>query len=359
MIYNFLIKQIGLLLVSFILVTLVEASEKIVIAHRGASGYLPEHSLPSKAMAYAMGADYLEQDLVVTKDNRLVVLHDIYLDRITNVIEVFPNRKRNDGHYYVIDFTLREIRQLKVTEGFKSKNGKHLAVFPHRFPIWKSSFQIHTFEEEIELVQGLNKSMSKTVGIYPEIKSPSFHRHEGKDISKAVILVLKKYGYTSKSDLVYLQCFDPIELRRIHNHLLPENNMDLKLVQLVAQTRWRLTLIYQGKEVIPYNYSWMFKPDGMKKIAEYADGIGLSMSMIIKRESSKNKLKITDIVLNAHEMGMKVHPYTFRADQGRIPSYASDFEDLLRIFYYQVGVDGVFTDFPDRVARFLRKTEAH
>lgn len=358
MINKLLLKLTSIIFSVCILVTVVEGSEKLVIAHRGASGYLPEHSLPSKAMAYAMGADYLEQDLVMTKDNHIVILHDIYLDRVTDVAEVHPDRKRNDGRYYVIDFTLKEIRQLKMTDGFKIKDGKQVANFPQRFPLWKSSFRIHTFEEEIELIQGLNKSMGKTVGIYPEIKSPSFHRHEGKDISKAVLLVLKKYGYTAKNDLVYLQCFDPIELRRIQKHLFPEHNIEVKLIQLLAKTQWRLTLIYQGKKVIPYDNSWMFKPDGMQIIAEYADGIGPSISMIVKRVSRINQLVITDIVKNAHKAGLKVHPFTFRADQGLIPKYASNFEDMLRIFYYQVGVDGVFTDFPDRVVDFLRKTEA-
>ena len=358
MINNLLLKLIGITFSVCILVTAVDASEKLVIAHRGASGYLPEHSLPSKAMAYAMGADYLEQDLVMTKDNHIVILHDIYLDRVTDVVEVYTDRKRNDGRYYVIDFTLQEIRQLKMTEGFKFENGTYVANFPQRFPLWKSSFRVHTFEEEIELIQGLNKSMGKNVGIYPEIKSPSFHRHEGKDISKAVLLVLKKYGYTTKSDSVYLQCFDPIELRRIHKHLFPENNIEVKLIQLLAKTPWQLTLIYQGKKAIPYDYSWMFKPYGMQKIAEYAYGIGPSLSMIVKRESKINQLVVTDLVLNAHKAGLKVHPYTFRSDQGLIPIYASNFEDMLSIFYYQVGVDGVFTDFPDRVADFLEKTEA-
>ena len=133
------------------------AADKIVIAHRGASGYLPEHTLPAKAMAYAQGADYLEQDLVMTKDDQLVVLHDHYLDRVTDVAERFPDRARKDGRYYAIDFTLAEIRSLKFTEGFEIENGKKVQVYPGRFPMGKSDFRIHTFEEEIEFVQGLNR----------------------------------------------------------------------------------------------------------------------------------------------------------------------------------------------------------
>ena len=105
-------------------------SDKVVVAHRGASGYLPEHTLAAKALAYAMKPDYIEQDVVMTKDDRLVVLHDHYLDRVTNVAEVFPDRARKDGRYYAIDFTLAEIKQLSVTEGFNVKEGKQVQGFP-------------------------------------------------------------------------------------------------------------------------------------------------------------------------------------------------------------------------------------
>ncbi len=120
--------QVKALLTGIILATSMvsaaQAADKVVIAHRGASGYLPEHTLPAKAMAYAQGADYLEQDLVMTKDNELVVLHDHYLDRVTDVAERFPDRARKDGRYYAIDFTLAEIKSLKFTEGFEIENGK-------------------------------------------------------------------------------------------------------------------------------------------------------------------------------------------------------------------------------------------
>ncbi|MDU2481093.1 MAG: glycerophosphodiester phosphodiesterase, partial [Klebsiella sp.] len=169
----------GMILASSALCFSAVAAEKMVIAHRGASGYLPEHTLPAKAMAYAQGADYLEQDLVMTKDDRLVVLHDHYLDRVTDVAQRFPQRARKDGRFYAIDFTLAEIKSLKFTEGFEPKNGKNVQTYPGRFPMGKSDFRIHTFEEEIEFVQGLNHSTGKNIGIYPEIKAPWFHHQEG------------------------------------------------------------------------------------------------------------------------------------------------------------------------------------
>lgn len=330
--------------------------EKVVIAHRGASGYLPEHTLPAKALAYGMKPDYIEQDVVITKDDQLVVLHDHYLDRVTNVAEVFPNRARKDGRYYAIDFTLAEIKQLKVTEGFVlDDSGKPKAAFQDRFPIWQSNFSVPTFAEEIEMIQGLNKTLGYNVGLYPEIKAPAFHRHEGKDISKAVLAMLKQYGYTSQQDKVYLQSFDPVELKRIDKELMPAMGMDLKLVQLIAYTDWNETMVYNGDQSTPYSYDWMFKADGMQKVAQYADGIGPWKPMVIDEKSTPSNIMVMPLVAQAQKAGLKIHPYTFRADKGRIPSYATDFNDMLDIFYNKAKVDGVFTDFPDKAVQYLNR----
>lgn len=291
-----------------------KSADKVVIAHRGASGYLPEHSLPAKAMAYAQGADYLEQDLVMTKDNELVVLHDHYLDRVTDVAE--------------------------------------------RFPMGKSDFRVHTFQEEIEFVQGLNHSTGKNIGIYPEIKAPWFHKQEGKDISTKVLEVLKQYGYTTKADKVYLQCFDANELKRIKNELEPKMGMDLKLVQLVAYTDWNET--YEQKpdgKWVNYSYDWMFKPGAMKQVAQYADGIGPDYHMLVVETSTPNNIKLTNMVKEAHANNMMVHPFTIRAD--KLPKYATDVNQLFDIIYNQAGVDGVFTDFPDKGVQFLQKQGQH
>jgi glycerophosphoryl diester phosphodiesterase len=335
----------------------VPAQEKIVIAHRGASGYLPEHSLPAKAMAHAMGADFIEQDLVLTRDDRLVVLHDLYLDLVTDVARVFPDRRRDDGHFYVIDFTLAEIRQLALTERLIIKDGRSRPRFPGRFPPGQSSFRISTFEEEIELIQGLNRSTGRNVGLYPEIKSPAFHRQAGRDLSRAVLGVLHAYGYTARDDRIYLQCFDPRELRRLRRELLPELGMDLNLVQLIAETRWGATRVYKNGHSVPYNFDWMQAPGAMTKIANYADGIGPWTEMVVKKNSTREKLVFSSMVQEAHAAGLVVHPYTFRAEKEFLPPYAVDFDDLLDIFYFKVGVDGAFTDFPDRAVNFLRQKQ--
>ncbi|MEH6445728.1 MAG: glycerophosphodiester phosphodiesterase [Oceanospirillaceae bacterium] len=329
------------------------AIEKIVIAHRGASGYFPEHSLQSKKLAFEMGADYIEQDLVLTKDNKLLVLHDLYLDRVTDVAKRYPKRARQDGRFYAIDFNLAEIKTLQRVARFSLKNSKKSVVFKHRtWPV--GSYKVHSFEEELQLIVQLNKGKSKKIGIYPEIKAPSFHRKEGKDISRLVLQMLKRYGYSSQSDKVYLQSFEVDELKRIRNELLGEYNMDLKLVQLIANTRWKLTTIYKSGKSSNYNYDWMLTPGAMQKIAQYAQAIGPYKNMLIKRSSTMNNIKPTAMLVNAQTAGLKVHPYTFRADPGKVAKYAQSFADMLNIFYYQLGVEGVFTDHPDIAVKLIK-----
>jgi len=316
-----------------------QTDAKVVVAHRGASGYLPEHTMPAKAMAYAMGADYIEQDVVMTKDDQLIVIHDTTLDRTTDVADKFPGRARADGQYYAVDFTLTEVLSLDVTEGFSIEDGEKQLNFAQRFPLGKSIFKIHTLAQEIELVQGLNHSTGRDVGIYTEIKSPAFHLAEGKDLGRAVLEVLKQYGYTSKSDKVFVQTFEFDELKRMHDELMPALGIDLKLVALLS-----------GDE----EDEWMVSADGIRQIAQYADGIGPSMSLVVDRDSQPGALMVSDLVALAHSNGMDVHPYTFRLDAGQVPAYADSFEQMLEIFLFEAGVDGVFTDFPDRAVEFLR-----
>ncbi|MFS1562520.1 MAG: glycerophosphodiester phosphodiesterase [Candidatus Arsenophonus phytopathogenicus] len=338
--------------------TMAQSNTKVVIAHRGASGYLSEHTLPAKAMAYAQGADFLEQDLVMTKDNELIVLHDHYLDSVTDVADRFPDRARKNGRFYAIDFTLPEIRSLKFTQAFQIKDGKKVQIYPNRFPMGKSSFHIHTFQEEIEFIQGLNKSTGKNIGIYPEIKAPWFHKQEGKDISIKVLSVLKQYGYSKKNDNVYLQCFDANELKRIKNELLPKLGMDLKLVQLIAPTDWHETYEEQPNGTwTNYSYDWMFKPGAMKEIAKYADGIGPGYQMLINENSKPGKIKLTTMVKDAHKNKLVVHPYTILID--KLPNYVKNVQQLFDIIYNKANVDGAFTDFPDLGVKFLQKQHQH
>ena len=307
--------------------TMQSKSGKIVIAHRGASGYLPEHTLEAKAMAYAMQPDFLEQDLVLSRDNVPIVIHDIHLETVTDVADKFPQRNREDGRYYVIDFNYDELLQLNVSERFDPNTKK--VVYPKRFPLWKSNFKLHSLQDEIELIQGLNKSTGHNIGIYPEIKEPEFHHKEGKDISKIVLKILTNYGYATKNDNCILQCFDAKELKRIRQELKSE----LFLVQLTE---------YINEE------------SNLEEYATYADGIGPWYKHLLSGKDDKGNWKSSNLVNEVHQLGLVVHAYTFRADdQGEF----SSFDELLDVGFNTLQLDGVFTDFPDRAVSFLNKSK--
>ena len=332
-----------LILLLFLIHTLVFSKQfsKIVIAHRGASGYLPEHTLAAKALAYGMGAHYIEQDVVLSKDDQPIVLHDIHLQAVTNVTEIFPERARADNKYYAIDFTLSEIKQLKVTERYDID--RNSIVYPQRFPPHRSTFQIPTLSEEIELIQGLNRSTGKVVGFYVEIKEPAWHQQNGKDISRVVLKTLSDYGYTESEDPIYVQCFDPFETQRMREVL----ETDLKLVQLIGSDNPDLAI----------DYEQMILPPGLKLIAGYADGIGPSIRHIIKSIQKDGQPTLSSLVQDAHQLNLKVHPYTLRIDQ--LPPQIINFDHLLRILFLDANVDGIFTDFPDLAVEFLQKNPEH
>lgn len=295
------------ILIGLVIAVSAQAQSKIVIAHRGASGYVPEHTLEAYAMAHAMGADYIEPDVVLTKDKVFICLHDIHLEMTTDVEQVFPDRKRDDGKWYAADFTLAEIKQLHAHERLKN-----------RFPQDKSSFQVPTFAEMIELVQGLNKTTGREAGIYPELKEPKWHRENGLPMEEAFLELVKGYGYTDETSKIFVQCFETDPLKRMRDEL----GSELPQIQLLGS----------GKD-----FTAMLTKEGLKAIAKYADGIG------------PEKGRITLIsVLEAHDAGLLVHPYTFRKDS--LPSNYSSLNNEIEEFYWKIGVDGVFTDFPDIAA---------
>ena len=313
---------------------------RIVIAHRGASGYLPEHTLPAAAMAYQMGADFIEPDCVLSKDNVPVVVHDIHIDTISDVATKFPDRKRADGRYYALDFTVAELKTLAVSERFDPKTGQ--AAYPKRFPLGAPGFQIPTLEEEILLVQGLNKSKGRNVGIYPEIKNPHWHRGEGRDISKAVIEVLHKHGYKTKQDNCFLQCFDWDETQKIRKEL----GWAGRLVQL--------TTVNSDMES-PTDYDKLLTDTGLDEVAKVCDGIGPWIAQIVEGRVD-GKLKANDLVERAHARKLLVHPYTFRADA--VQAWAKDFEELVTIAFVELKVDGIFSDHADKAVAVVRKLRA-
>lgn len=304
-------------------------SRPLVIAHRGASGYLPEHTLPAKALAYGLGADFLEQDLVLTKDDVPVVLHDIYLDTVTDVAKRFPEKKRADGRFYALDLTLAELKQLRVAERFNAKTGQ--PVYAKRFPAAQSEFHISTLEEELQFLQGLNRSMGRNVGIYPELKHPKWHREQGHDISKIVLPILARYGYATKQDACFLQCFELAEVKRIRTEL---------------GWKGRIVMLIEGgaKGTDGTDYAAICTEAGLKDLAQVADGIGPAFSRIVSWSATGEK-KISDLIKWAHAAGLIAHPYTIRVDE--LPKNCPSAEALHAALFTDAKIDGVFTDFTD------------
>ncbi|WP_416308122.1 glycerophosphodiester phosphodiesterase [Neptunicella sp. SCSIO 80796] len=305
-------------------------AKPLVIAHRGASGYLPEHTLESAVLAYSQGADFIEQDLVLSKDNVLVVLHDIHLDTVTNVEQQFPERHRPDGRYYVIDFSLAELQTLRVHER-TDQQGK--MVFSSRYQ-GRADFRIATFEEQLELISQLNRMTGKQVGFYPEIKSPAWHRQQGRDISKMVLATLRKHQLDDPNKAVYIQSFDFAELKRWRHEL----GAKVKLVQLLGENDWHEAST---------NYDYLKTAEGLAEIATVAQGIGPWLAQVIDQQTFAS----TGLAEAAHKAGLAVHPYTFRQDS--LPDNVQT-SQLFALLFGQLQIDGLFSDFPDITVRYLQ-----
>lgn len=290
-----------------------QPNKKILIAHRGASGYAPEHTYDAYRLAIEQGADFVEQDLQITRDGALVCLHDLTLERTTNVKEVFPDRSRTDvsedqppggqpmKHWYVADFTLAEIKQLDAGSWFNPK--------------FKGA-KVQSFQEAIDLVRG-------KAGLYPETKAPEVYGKRGFDMEKLLIEILKQNRLDSPGSdpktPVIIQSFSAESLRKMR--------IDFK-------TRLPLTFLIAAD---PQN-KWL-STDGLKKVKEFADGIGPAKALIERNP---------EIVKWAHAAGLSVTPYTFRSAQpGRYP----DARVEMRHFLFDYGVDALFTDNPDMFPR--------
>jgi len=305
----------------------------LVIAHRGASGYLPEHTRPAKVLAHIMGADFLEQDIVATRDDELIVSHDIHLDTVTDITLRFPDRARADGRFYARDFDLEEIRTLTAWERMRSDG---TAVYPDRYPAQTGHYRVHTFREEMQLINRLNKATGRQVGIYPEIKAPAWHKQEGIDITSKVLQEIQEFDGADDQSMVFVQCFDDAEVRRLKNEL----NCPWRIVQLIGLNSW-------GEAATDYDE--IRTAAGLGRIAEVADGIGPHISLLYS--AADGALISTGLVEQAHDLGMVVHPYTFRSDD--LPAEFVTLEELVRFCVVELKVDGLFTDFTDQVIEIL------
>ena len=343
----------------------------LVIGHRGASGYRPDHTLESYKLAIDMGADFIEPDLVATKDGVLVARHEPNITGTTDVATrpEFASRKTtknvdgvNEEGWFVSDFTLAELKTLRAVQPLSDRDQSY-----------NGKFQIPTFEEVLDLAKAEGTKAGRTVGVYPETKHPTYHAKLGLPLEDRLLAVLSKYGYTTKASPVIVQSFEVSNLKYLRT------KTQVRLVQLVdaddVNPDGTMSLVAPYDK--PYDFAVagdsrtfasLLTPAGLKEVKTYADGIGPWKPYLIpSKQVDANKdgkpddlngdgkiderdrvmMPATSVVKDAHAAGLFVHAYTFRNEAKRL---ASDFKGDPKAEYklfYKLGVDGVFSDFAD------------
>ena len=349
----------------------------IVIAHRGASGYLPDHTIAAYALAIDMGADFIEPDLVATKDGHLIARHEPNLIATTDVASraEFADRKRKanvDGvdeeGFFASDFTLAEIKTLCAVQ-----------QFPERDQTFNGKFKVPTLLEIIELAKRKARELGRTIGIYPETKHPTYHRALGLPLEDKLIAALKTANWQHRDAPVFIQSFEPSSLRYLRERI------QVKQVQLVMASGVSADgkLEFNPPYGRPYDWSLsgesrtfrdLLTPQGLAEIKTYADGIGVWKPFIVSagtdatgpaayNEANRKLIAPSQLIDDAHRAGLVVHAWTFRNEAHRLAAdyKANPVNEYLK--FYQLGVDGVFSDFSDtaitarRIFRLQRETD--
>ena len=318
----------------------------IVIGHRGASGYRPEHTLASYQLAIEMGADYIEPDLVSTKDHVLVARHENDITETTDVADhpEFADRKTTktiDGvahtGWFTEDFTLAELRTLRAKERLPDLRPANTA--------FDGLYQVPTFQEVIDLAKRAG------VGIYPETKHPTYFDSIGLSLEEPLLATLRANGLDRPGAKVFIQSFETANLKELNG------KTRLPLVQLIDATGAPYDFVVAGD---PRTYADLVTPAGLAEIATYADGVGVNKDLIVPRDAQNRLLSPTTLIRDAHRAGLLVHSWTFRRENTFLPEdfrqgnpaspvylqATGDFPAELRLFY-KLGLDGVFSDNSD------------
>jgi glycerophosphoryl diester phosphodiesterase len=283
----------------------------MIVAHRGASGYLPEHTLAAYALAIEQGADFIEPDLVITRDGHLVARHERHLGATTDVADrpefaarraVKPGRRQAD--WYVEDFTLAELRTLRARQPFPGRSRDHDGLHP-----------IPTFEEVLALIRDRSAALGRPIGVYPEAKHPEAFRRLGLEFADPLLAALEAHGFGPGGLPVYIQSFEARLLR-----------------ELRGRTRIPLVMLLEDEGGRP-NVA-------LEEAARFADAVGPAKSLLRDRRTGRD----SGFVARAHALGLAVHPWTFRDDRVA-PGFTGPAEELRATF--ALGVDAVFVDFPD------------
>lgn len=306
----------------------------IVIAHRGASGERPEHTIAAYTLAIEQGADFIEPDLVLTKDGILVARHENEISETTDVATKpeFADRKTTktiDGQqmtgWFTEDFTLAELKTLRAKERLPQLRKANMA--------YDGQFEIPTFEEILQLAKMRN------VGVYPETKHPSYFTLIGLPHEVPLLALLQKYGHVEKTAPIFIQSFEVGNLQALRG------KTRVRLIQLLDEKG-------SPADRPDLSYPAMASPEGLKAIAAYADGVGPNKALVIPRTMLGNLGKPTSLVADAHKAGLAVHPWTFRRENyflplaqksGIDPRGAGNIQAEIRT-YLQTGIDGIFSD---------------
>lgn len=323
------------------------AEKPMIIAHRGASGYRPEHTLAAYELAIDVGADFVEPDLCLTRDGVLVARHENEISGTTDVSDhpEFASRRTKktiDGEpvegWFTEDFTLAELKTLRARE--------RMPKIRQRNTIYNGRYEIPTFQEIIDLVKRKSAEQKRRIGIYPESKHPSYFAGLGLESAGKIVETLHKNGYKESTDPVFIQCFEPGTLKKIRK------TTKLPLIQLIDDAGKPYDWVLQKDS---RSFADMVTPAGLKEIAGYAQGIGPSKILISPRDKNDKLLPPTTVVADAHKVGLQVHPWTFRNENAFLPAdfrtssnekeYGNAFAEYK--LFYDLGVDAVFSESPD------------
>jgi glycerophosphoryl diester phosphodiesterase len=323
----------------------------IVIGHRGASGYRPEHTLAAYRLAIAMGADYVEPDLVSTSDGVLVARHENEISGTTDVADhpEFADRRTTkviDGvavtGWFTEDFTLAELRRLRARERLPELRPGNTA--------YDGRYQVPTLQEIINLVREESHRRHRRIGIYPETKHPTYFQSIGLPLEEPLVRTLRRNGLAHRHAPVYIQSFETANLRTLNRMI------SVPLVQLLNAGGQPYDFVVAGD---PRTYADLATRDGLKWISRYADGIGTNKDLIVPRDPTGRLLEPTTLVDDAHSRGLVVHAWTFRSENtflpadfriGTDPAAHGDAGAEYALFY-ALGIDGLFSDFPDVAVR--------
>ena len=321
-------------------VAAMSAQQPLIIGHRGASGHRPEHTLESYRLAAQMGADYVEPDLVVTKDGVLIARHENEIGATTDVAVKFPDRKhtkRVDGvevtGWFAEDFTLSEIRTLRARERLDSRSRA-----------FDGQYAVPTFDEVVALAKQLERELGRPIGVYPETKHPSYFRSIGLPLEQPLLDTLRRHGWVDRGAPVFVQSFEMGNLRELRSRTT------LRLVQLLDERGgpWdrRHSKTFR-------TYAELATDAGLREIAKYADGIGANRRLIVPAAADGTLLPHTDLVTRAHRVGLVVHVWTLRSDPPFLSASYGGRPEFEHRQFRDLGVDGIFTDFPDAAVNAL------